>query len=78
MSFVPESSVRIDVISGDKRLERQKTNAVKETDDPVWNHQVAFPIPTDESGLEGLHFVFAVTQKDMVKGTHVVGQVRQV
>lgn len=71
-----ESSVRIDVISGDRRLDRQKTSAVKETDNPVWNHQVVFPIPTDGSALQGVQFLFAVIQKDMVKGTHTVGQVR--
>lgn len=70
-----QSSVRIDVISGERRLGRHKTKSVKETEDPVWNDQFAFTVPLEDTALRGVSFVFSVVQRDMVKGGHTIGQV---
>ncbi|PIK35712.1 putative synaptotagmin-7, partial [Apostichopus japonicus] len=61
-----QSSVRIDVISGDRRLDRQKDSAVKETDNPYGTTKF-LSYSTDGSALQGVQFLFAVIQKDMVK-----------
>ena len=57
---ISDSVTKIEMRHKERRTEKQKTRAVRESHNPVWDDQLVFAVPPDGTGLHGAHFLLTV------------------